>query len=115
MEITLTHEAKATILSLSGSIDATNADSLMSALMGQIEEGNTWLVADFRQVDYISSAGLRALLGPLKQIRQQGGELCLAGVQEDVLKVLKLSGFTTILKTYPDVQTALASFSAGGK
>jgi anti-anti-sigma factor len=62
-------------------------------------------------VDYTSSAGLRVLLGAIKDTRSQGGDLRLTGVQPDVLKVLNLSGFTNILKMFETVDSAIASYS----
>jgi len=62
-------------------------------------------------VDYTSSAGLRVLLGAIKETRAQSGDIRLAGIQPDVQKVLNLSGFTNILKVFDDVDAAVASFS----
>ena len=61
-------------------------------------------------LEYTSSAGLRVLLSTLKEARQRGGDLRLAAVQERVRRVLDLSGFTSILKCYPDVDAAVASY-----
>ena len=54
--------------------------------------------------------GLRALLTTLKDARRNGGDFRIAGVQPAVLRVLELSGFTSILKLYGDVGAAVASF-----
>ena len=76
-----------------------------------IAAGQTQLVADLSEVDYTSSAGLRVLLGAAKATRAQGGDIRLAGVRPDVLKVLALSGFTSILKLFDDVDSAIPSFA----
>ncbi|HRQ22845.1 MAG TPA: STAS domain-containing protein [Anaerolineales bacterium] len=99
------------ILSLKGSIDAMTAPKITEFIQGQVAKGNIKLVADLAGVDYTSSAGLRVLLGAIKDTRSQGGDLRLAGVQPDVLKVLTLSGFTNILKLFDDVDAAIASYS----
>jgi anti-sigma B factor antagonist len=101
----------ATVVRISGSIDALTAPQITEHINELISKGNVRLVADFSGVDYTSSAGLRVLLGAVKQTRTQGGDLYLAGVQPDVEKVLSLSGFTSILKLFADTETALASFS----
>ena len=100
-----------TVITLTGSIDALTAPAIAESIAGIISRGGINLVADFRGIDYTSSAGLRVLLGAVKETRSRGGDLRLAGVQPDVMKVLKLSGFTNILKLYGDVDSALASFS----
>ena len=100
-----------TVISLSGSIDALTAPKISAYINGQISQGKIRLVVDCGGVDYTSSAGLRVLLGAVKETRAQGGDLRLAAVQPDVMKVLKLSGFTNILKLFDDVNSAAASFA----
>ena len=48
----------------------------------------------------------------MKEARQHGGDLRLASVRREVLRVLELSGFTSILQVFPDVDSAAASFPA---
>jgi anti-anti-sigma factor len=98
------------VVAVTGSIDALTAPDLAAAINQQIEEGHTQLVADLAGVEYTSSAGLRVLLGAVKETRSKGGDLRLAGIRPDVKKVLDLSGFTSILKHYPDRQSAVASY-----
>lgn len=100
-----------TVISLKGSIDAMTAPKITEYIQGQVAKGNIKLVADFGGVDYTSSAGLRVLLGAIKETRAQGGDLRLTGVQPDVLKVLNLSGFTNILKLFDTADAAVASYS----
>ena len=100
-----------TVLSLKGSIDAVTAPKVTEFIQGQIAKGNIKLVADLSGVDYTSSAGLRVLLGAIKETRAQGGDIRLTGVQPDVQKVLNLSGFTNILKIFDDLDAAVASFA----
>ncbi len=111
MEISFDHHGHVTVAAIAGSLDALTAPQLIEALNQIIAEGHNRLVADMSRVDYTSSAGLRALLGALKEARTQGGDLRLAGAQESVKKVLELSGFTSILKFFPDAAAAVASFS----
>jgi anti-sigma B factor antagonist len=90
-----------TILTIRGSIDALTAPQISEHINGLVSSG----------VDYTSSAGLRVLLGAVKETRSKGGDLYLVDIQPDVEKVLKLSGFTSILKIFPDVDSAVNSFS----
>lgn len=100
-----------TIITLAGSIDAMTAPKITEFIQGHIAKGDTKLIADLSGVDYTSSAGLRVLLGAIKETRAQSGDLRLTGVQQDVLKVLTLSGFTNILKMFDSLDAALASYS----
>ncbi len=111
METSSTMQGNIAVVSVSGSVDALTAEGLVAALLAEINAGHTRLVADLSSVDYASSAGLRAILTALKAARSQGGDFRLAGVQKNVNKVLELSGFTSILKVYPDTAAAVASFA----
>ena len=66
---------------------------------------------DLSQVEFMSSAGLRAILVSLKVCRREGGDLRLAAAQPGTEKVLKLTGFLTIIKSYPNVAEAQGSFN----
>ncbi|HSM70753.1 MAG TPA: STAS domain-containing protein [Anaerolineales bacterium] len=100
-----------TIISLEGNIDAMTAPKITEFIHGQISKGNINLVADLGGVEYTSSAGLRVMLGAIKETRSQGGDLRLTSIQPDVQKVLNLSGFSNILKIFDDLDAAVASYS----
>jgi len=100
-----------TVISLIGNIDAMTAPKITEFIHEQIGKGNIKLVADLSEVDYTSSAGLRVMLGAIKETRSQGGDLRLTGIQPDVSKVLNLSGFSNILKIFDDADSAVASYS----
>ena len=110
MDVTFEEQGSIVVARIAGSVDGLTAETLQGALKMQVDEGRVHLVGDLSGVSYTSSAGLRALLATLKAARQQGGDLRLAAVQPQVLKVLDLSGFTSILKLYGDVPAAVASF-----
>ncbi len=110
MQISIAQHDHVTVVSVAGSIDALTADTLVSALLNELSSGRTRLVAHFAEVEYTSSAGLRVLLTTLKDARQRGGDLRLAEIRPNVKQVLELSGFTSILKCFADVPSAVASF-----
>jgi anti-sigma B factor antagonist len=112
MEIRFREEKEITIVAIEGSVDGMTADAFLSTVGEQVRGGKTRLVADFTGVAYTSSAGLRALLATTKEARSRGGDFRLAAVHPDVHRVLELSGFTTILKLYSDVTSAVDSYGA---
>jgi len=111
MELKTEARGNVQVVSVQGSLDALTAPELEDALKTQLRNGNKQLVADLQGLDYTSSAGLRVLLNAVKSARQEGGDLRLAGVQANVKKVLELSGFTSIMKSFPDTEAAVASFA----
>jgi anti-anti-sigma factor len=112
MEIAVRSAEHAVVTHITGSIDGLTSESLQGALMAELQKGNRCVVADFSGVDYTSSAGLRVILATVKEARRNGGDFRLAGVRPAVLRVLEMSGFTGIVKIYPDADAALASFAA---
>lgn len=102
--------ADVTTVHISGSVDGRTAEDLQAVFSREVEAGHHKVVADFGAVDYTSSAGLRVLLATLKHARSQGGDLRLAGPPPEVLKVLTLSGFASILSVFATVDEAVASF-----
>jgi anti-sigma B factor antagonist len=111
MEIHVNEHTPVNVVAITGSLDALTSADFSSFMSGQIERGKSQLIVDLSQVDYMSSSGLRAILAALKEARQLGGDLRLAAAQAGVEKILKLSGFMSILKFYPTVDEALSSFS----
>ena len=112
MEIQVEHRAPATVVRIIGNVDGLTAETLLAELQARVGEGHVRLVGDLSGVNYTSSAGLRALLAVLRDARSGGGDLRLAAVHAPVLKILELSGFTSILKVFGDVDGAVASYSA---
>jgi anti-sigma B factor antagonist len=112
LEISISEQEGVTVCAIHGSVDSLSADALTSGLAAPIAKGQTSVVADFSNVTYTSSAGLRSLLSTVKDCRRAGGDLRIAALQPQVERVLAIAGFTSIIKTYPDVAAAVASFGA---
>lgn len=112
MNVEFASRGEVSLVTITGSIDSLTAEALLAQLDAHVAAGHLHLVADFGGVDYTSSAGLRVLLSTVKQTRRGGGDLRLAMVNPRVLKVLELSGFTTIIKFYDGIDAAVASYAA---
>lgn len=83
------------ILSLSGRLDATNAPELEAELKKSIN-GIKKLVFDFKELEYISSAGLRVLLNAQKIMNKQG-EMIVRNINDTISDVFEITGFADIL------------------
>lgn len=110
MKTEVTHEENITTVAVSGSVDALTAPDLARAIVDQIAEGHVYLVVDLTGVEFMSSAGLRTLLGAVKESRSQGGDLRIASTNPGIDKVLKMSGFQNIAKVFKSNAAAVASF-----
>jgi anti-sigma B factor antagonist len=108
MEISEKKRSEAVIVSVSGRVDATNAPNLEQRLLGLIDGGERCLVVDCGRLDYISSAGLRALLVALKRLKTAGGKMAVGSLKDDIREVFDIAGFSSILSVYPNLEEALA-------
>jgi anti-anti-sigma factor len=111
MELHASQRDGITIVTITGSVDALTAGELATLLDDQVDAGHNRLAIDLTEVEYISSAGLRAILATLKRVRQSEGDLRLCGAPKSVTKVLEMSGITGLLKSFATVDEAVASYA----
>ena len=96
---------------LSGSLDMYSFPRLETHLNALFQQGQYAIVLDCRDLDYIGSVGLGALIGVAKQARDKGGDVKLLNVPERIYKIIDLLGFTKVLQVHNTEESALASFS----
>ena len=96
MNIQKTLSGAALTVALEGRLDTTTAPKLEEELRGSVA-GVSRLVFDLAKLEYISSAGLRVLLAMQKLMNQQG-EMVLQNVNEAVMEVFEVTGFSDILR-----------------
>lgn len=111
MEITIT-PGKVDLMVINGTIDALTSPDLIAAIQKHVHDGHANVVLDFGGVEFMSSAGLRAILASVKEARAAGGDLRIAGAQPSIDKVMKMAGFHNIVKMFATAQEALDSFEA---
>jgi anti-sigma B factor antagonist len=98
------------IVRLADSLDMYSFPQLESQLNALFQQGRYFLVLDCRNLDYIGSAGLGALIGFAKQAREHNGDLRLLNVPERIYKTIELLGFTKVLRVHQTEDDAVASF-----
>jgi anti-anti-sigma factor len=110
MNITTRTRNDVTVVAFAGNLDSNTSPQAQQALDGILAGGGRKLIVDFTALDYISSAGLRVLLGTAKRLGGAGGALRLFGLNETVREVFEISGFSTILAVFPAEADALKEF-----
>lgn len=112
MEISVTHIPPIHKLCLSGRWDAFTAKDFES-LTGELVRDNDmrFVVLDLADVDYVSSFGLRSLLGLGKLLEPLGGAIHVAALRSQVEKVFVGCGFGSLFPAFPDADAAAAAFS----
>jgi stage II sporulation protein AA (anti-sigma F factor antagonist) len=107
MEIQTKKEANATVVTVTGRLDAVTSAEFGKKITELISDGTIALVIDFDGLDYISSAGLRVLLITAKQLKGKDGQVRCANVKGTVKEVFDISGFASIFKIDDSVAAAL--------
>ena len=97
------------IVTASGRFDSETAPNLDAELLKVVGEKNK-IVLDLKGVDYLSSAGLRAIVKALQTVQKSGGGVKLACASEPVETILRTVGMMETLKMYPSINDAVASF-----
>ena len=95
MTMEIKKNAEATVIEVVGRLDTTSAPALEKAINEDIGDAKN-LVLDLKGVQYISSAGLRVLLGAQKKMLKIGS-MKVTNVCETVMEVLEMTGFADIL------------------
>ena len=95
MIIEIKRAAEETIIKLVGRLDTTTAPDLDKTINQDIADVKD-LVIDIKGLQYISSAGLRVLLGAQKKM-QKVGSMKVTNVCEEIMEVFEMTGFTDIL------------------
>ncbi|HXF86639.1 MAG TPA: STAS domain-containing protein [Anaerolineales bacterium] len=111
MEITTQEFKHCDLIKVKGRVDSATAPKLAQALESATKNGKYKLVIDMEGLEYMSSAGFRALLAAQRTCRRYNrGEVVLAAVPQRIREALELAGFTELFKTFDDVVSAVGYF-----
>jgi anti-sigma B factor antagonist len=110
MEVTQTQKEGIYILGLKGRLDSNTSDDFEKMLLGLILGGETRLVLDFSDLDYISSAGLRVLLKAAKELKRNDGRLAFCSLKDYIKEIFELSGFVSFFPIYLKLEESLKTF-----
>jgi anti-sigma B factor antagonist len=98
------------IMNVKGRVDSNTAPELGNALANLLNSDKNKIVLNLEAVEYLSSAGLRALVKALKDAQKSGGDLRLAAVSQPIEVILRTVGMMQMFKMYPSEQEAIAGF-----
>lgn len=86
------------IIAMSGRLDAVSSPSAERRIFEHINAGQIHLLLDFTGIKYLSSAGMRMLLSITKRLKALSGKLVVCSIQDNVMDILKMSGFDHVLE-----------------
>ncbi len=90
--------------------DASSLDEFEKVLAYLLAHDNYRIVVDLANVEFISSAGWGAFTAELRRVRDNGGDIRLAGMNPDVLDVFLLLELDSFINAYDTIEDAILSF-----
>lgn len=104
------HPSGTLIVEVEGQLIVGNRQELKSVIQQALDNGERKLLVDFSKTGYIDSSGLGALVSISKKVREQGGELRLSGLNEDLRSLFELTKLDTLFAIADNSAQALAGF-----
>lgn len=99
------------VLEPAGFINAHTVRQFEESMERLVAEGRFRILLNCRELAYISSAGLGAIMGLIETVRSNGGDILLCDLQEGVFAIFDTLGFTQLYKVFPDEAAALSSLA----
>ncbi len=109
-KVTRVDKDDVTILYLAGFLDAHTVPDFEKALQEAINEKRYKIIVNFKDLDYISSAGLGVFMGFIEEVRANNGDIKLTDMSPRVFKVFDLLGFPALFEIYEREEQAMEKF-----
>ncbi|MGD2046531.1 MAG: STAS domain-containing protein [Gemmatimonadota bacterium] len=110
MGFEVTQNGEITLVEVEGQLIVGNRQELKQQVLEQLENGDKKFVIDFAKTGYIDSSGLGVLVSLSKKIREQGGELRLSSLNEDLRTLFELTKLDTLFRIADTKEQALEGF-----
>jgi len=98
------------LMRVNGRVDSDTAPEFDSALSKLLTDNRNKIVLDLQDVDFLSSAGLRAMVKALKDAQKSGGDVRLASVSQPIEVILRTVGMMQMFKMFSTSEEAAAGF-----
>ncbi len=98
------------VMAVEGQLVVANRQELKQLLQDGLDRGDRRFVLDFSSAAYIDSSGLGALVSVNRKVREAGGDLRLAGLNEDLTALFELTKLDTLFTIAATPAEALAGF-----
>lgn len=111
MKIDVQVLGKVCLVAPQGNIKLGETDlALRETINSQIEKGHNRLVLDLAGVRYMDSAGIGEVVAALKRVRQNGGDMKVAGLNEHLLDLFTLTKLMLVFEVHKSAEEAIASY-----
>jgi anti-sigma B factor antagonist len=110
MGLTTTARGDVTVVRVDGQLTVGNRQELKATVQAGVDAGGRKFLLDCTPTGYIDSSGLGALVTIAKRVREAGGQIRLAGLNDDLRSLFELTKLDTLFAIYPGVEEALQGF-----
>lgn len=100
------------IVDLKGYLDAHTAPELEGAFQKLMSSKQYNIVVNFKNLSYISSAGLGVFMAYIEEVRKNKGDIKLANMTPKIFNVFDILGFPLLYEIYNDEKEALTKFTS---
>src|SRR5436189_4591689 len=97
------------VIALSGEVDLYTAPEFKQQLLDVIGNGAENVIVDFTDTSFIDSTTLGVLVGGVKRLRPNDGQLSLVCSDRNITKIFEITGLDRVFDIYPDRESAVAS------
>lgn len=104
-------KGEVSIIYLNGFLDAHTAPVLENDFSNLIEKGKYFIVVNFKDLSYISSAGLGVFMAFIEKIRDNGGDIKLCCMSEKVYNIFDLLGFPLLYEIFKTEEEAVSRYN----
>jgi anti-sigma B factor antagonist/stage II sporulation protein AA (anti-sigma F factor antagonist) len=111
MEITQKEENGIVFISIKGRLDADSSPEAEKVVKEALEGQTNRVLFNLGALEYLSSAGLRVLLGAAKEMRRREGKIVLCSLNEFVKEIFEVSGFQSLIPIADSVESGIELLS----
>lgn len=113
IQVSVRGEGSTTIIDLIGDVTTFAEEAINQAYRSASDDGAKIIIFNFRENDYINSAGIAILIGVVTEARKRDQKLLITGLSAHFQKIFRMVGLTQYADLYPSVDEALASVNGG--
>ena len=103
------------VISLAGEVDLYTAPEFKQQLLEVIGQGGKEVIVDFSETTFIDSTTLGVLVGGVKRLRSNDGQLSLVCSDRNITKIFEITGLDRVFTIYPSREEALANVGSSSQ
>lgn len=110
MSLTVSRHGDVVVIEVEGQLIVGNRQELKQRVLDESENGARKILVDFARAGYIDSSGLGVLVSLAKRLRELGGDLRLANLNDDLQTLFELTKLDTLFQIADSRERALENF-----